>query len=267
MTTRTINLRTLAERKRDRAKITMLTCYDYTFARLLDKSGIDIVLVGDSLGNVMLGYEDTTQVRLSDMVHHVRAVARGLTIPLLCADMPFLTYHGEVDETLRNARRLVQAGAKSVKLEGGREICPQVRALVSGGVAVMGHLGFTPQSVHRLGGHVVQGRDKEAAQRLRVDAQALQEAGVFALVLELVPATLAAELSAMLAVPVIGIGAGRQCDGQVLVLHDLLGCDAEFAPRFLKKYENLAERVQNAVQNFIGEVKDGVYPEQQHEYE
>ena len=267
MTTRVVNLRTLAARKRDRAKITMLTCYDYTFARLLDKSGIDIVLVGDSLGNVMLGYQDTTQVRLSDMVHHVRAVTRGLTIPLLCADMPFLTYHGGVSDTLRHARRLVQAGAKAVKLEGGQEICPQVCALVNGGVAVMGHLGFTPQSVHRIGGHVVQGRDQETAQRLRDDARALQEAGVFALVLELVPAALAAEISARLDVPVIGIGAGRGCDGQVLVLHDMLGCDANFAPRFLKKYENLAERVQNAVQNFVGEVKDGVYPEQQHEYE
>ena len=267
MTRRAINVRQLAERKRDGAKITMLTCYDYTFARLLDTSDIDIVLVGDSLGNVMLGYQDTTQVRLSDMLHHVRAVARGLTIPLLCADMPFLTYHGEVGETLRHARRLVQAGAKAVKLEGGREICPQVQALVRGGVAVMGHLGFTPQSVHRLGGYVVQGRGTEAAQRLRADARALQEAGVFALVLELVPASLAAEISAMLDVPVIGIGAGRGCDGQVLVLHDMLGCDATFAPRFLKKYENLSEKVQNAVQNFVGEVKDGIYPEQQHEYE
>ena len=266
MTTGAVNVRHLTACKRSGTKITMLTCYDYTFARLLDRSGIDVVLVGDSLGNVMLGYEDTTQVRLSDMLHHVRAVARGLTVPLLCADMPFLTYHGEVGATLRNARRLVQAGAKAVKLEGGREICPQVRALVSGGVAVMGHLGFTPQSVHRIGGHVVQGRGKEPAQRLRDDAQALQDVGVFALVLELVPAALAAELSAMLAVPVIGIGAGRRCDGQVLVLHDLLGCDAEFAPRFLKKYDNLSERVQNAVQNFVGEVKDGLFPEQRHEY-
>ena len=267
MTMPPVNIRSLAACKRRGAKITMLTCYDYTFARLLDRCGIDIVLVGDSLGNVMLGYKDTTQVRLSDMVHHVRAVARGLTMPLLCADMPFLTYHGEVGVTLCQARRLVQAGAQAVKLEGGQEICPQVQALVRGGVAVMGHLGFTPQSVHRIGGHVVQGRGEEAAQRLRADARALQDAGVFALVLELVPATLAAEISAMLAVPVIGIGAGRQCDGQVLVLHDLLGCDADFAPRFLKKYENLSARVQNAVQNFVGEVKDGMFPEQQHEYE
>ncbi len=263
----TVNVRDLTARKRNGVKITMLTCYDYTFARLLDRCGIDVVLVGDSLGNVMLGYEDTTQVRLSDMLHHVRAVARGLTVPLLCADMPFLTYHAEVGETLRTARRLVQAGAKAVKLEGGREICPQVQALVQGGVAVMGHLGFTPQSVHRIGGHVVQGRGEDAAQRLRADARALQDAGVFALVLELVPAVLAAEISAVSAVPVIGIGAGRQCDGQVLVLHDLLGCDAEFTPRFLKKYENLAARVQNAVQNFVGEVKDGSFPEQRHEYE
>ncbi len=267
MTTRAVNVRTLASHKRDGVKITMLTCYDYTFARLLAQSGIDVVLVGDSLGSVMLGYRDTTQVRLCDMVHHVRAVARGLTVPLLCADMPFLTYHGEIKETLRNARRLVQAGAKAVKLEGGRNICPQVQALVAGGVAVMGHLGFTPQSTHRIGGHVVQGRGTEAAQRLRDDAQALQTAGVFALVLELVPTVLATEISAELAIPVIGIGAGGGCDGQVLVLHDMLGCDADFAPRFLKKYENLAARVQNAVQNFVGEVKDGVYPARQHEYE
>ena len=267
MTSRAVNVRDLAERKRSGAKITMLTCYDYTFARLLDGCGLDVVLVGDSLGNVMLGYEDTTQVRLRDMVHHVRAVARGLRVPLLCADMPFLTYHGDVTQTLRHARCLVQAGAKAVKLEGGREICAQVQTLVQSGVAVMGHLGFTPQSVHRIGGHVVQGRKAAERERLLADAQALQEAGVFALVLELVPAALASEVTQRLQVPVIGIGAGRQCDGQVLVLHDLLGCDAEFTPRFLKKYENLSARVQNAVQNFVGEVKDGLYPEQQHEYE
>lgn len=267
MTRNAISVRDLAARKQCGAKITMLTCYDYTFARLLDRSGIDVVLVGDSLGNVMLGYDDTTKVCLSDMVHHVRAVARGLSIPLLCADMPFLTYHGALEQTLSNARQLVQAGAKAVKLEGGLAICNQVEALTQAGVAVMGHLGFTPQSVHRIGGHIVQGRGAAARQRLLTEAKALQDAGVFALVLELVPATLAAEVSAALQVPVIGIGAGRQCDGQVLVLYDLLGCDPDFSPRFLKKYENFAARVQNAVQNFAGEVKDGLFPEQKHEYE
>ena len=267
MTAKALTVRDITACKQSGAKITMLTCYDYTFARLLDRSGIDMVLVGDSLGNVILGYEDTTRVRLRDMVHHVRAVARGLRVPLLCADMPFLTYHGDTDTTLRNARRLLQAGAKAVKLEGGATICAQVQALVQAGVAVVGHLGFTPQSVHHLGGHVVQGRSAAARARLLDDAQALQDAGIFALVLELVPAEVAGEITARLQIPVIGIGAGRQCDGQVLVLHDLLGCDPDFAPRFLKKYENLAERVQNAVQNFASEVKDGLFPERSHEYD
>ena len=261
------NVRDIVTRKKNGEKLTMVTCYDYSFARIIDKANLDLVLVGDSLGNVILGYEDTIKVRLNDVVHHVRAVARGLTTPMLCADMPFLTCHGSPPQILQKAGRLIQAGAQAVKLEGGREICPQVEALVQAGIPVMGHLGFTPQHIHSMGGYVVQGRNEERSEQLLTDAHFLQEAGVFALVLELVPASLAREITARLTIPTIGIGAGIHCDGQVLVLHDLLGCNPDFNPKFLKKYTNLAEIVHNAVKDFSREVKEGEFPEHRHEYE
>ena len=261
----TAKVRNITNRKGGK-KLVMVTCYDYTFARLLDNTGIDLVLVGDSLGSVVLGHQNPPQVQLRDMVHHVRAVARGLATPLLCADMPFLSYHGSVDRTLANARRLVQAGAQCVKLEGGEEICRQIETLTQAGLPVIGHLGFTPQSIHSIGGAYIQGRNEQQSQRLIADARRLQDVGVMAVVLELIPAKLAQRITSELAVPTIGIGAGRGCDGQVLVLYDLLGCDSGFAPKFLRKYDDFSKRVNDAVQSFADEVRCGQFPTVDHEY-
>jgi 3-methyl-2-oxobutanoate hydroxymethyltransferase len=255
------SIKTMQQRKLAGEKISMVTCYDAAFARLIDQSSVDMVLVGDSLGSVMLGYDDTTQVTMDDMVHHTRAVHRCLRRPLLCADMPFLSYQLSPAEALRNAGRLVQeGGAQCVKLEGGQEWLPQIKTLVSAGIPVMGHLGLTPQSLHMLGGYKVQGRDEQAQERMLQDAKALEEAGVFALVLELIPRGLAHRITASLKIPTIGIGAGPECDGQVLVLHDLLGFDGAFNPRFLKKYANLGTEVRHALDTFSSEVKTGEFP-------
>lgn len=247
--------------KAERRKLAAITCYDAAFARLIDDTGVDIVLVGDSLGNVMLGHESTIPVTIDDMCHHTAAVGRILTRPLLCADMPFLSYQLSVEQALRNAGMLVQkAGAQAVKVEGGRAIVPQVKALVEAGIPVMGHLGLTPQSVHALGGYKVQGRGDKAAQAMLDDAMALQDAGVFAVVLEMVPMGLAAKLSQSLQIPTIGIGAGPDCDGQIIVLHDILGFDENFSPKFLKRYANLGRDIKAAVSQYNQEVKSGVFP-------
>ena len=220
-------------------KISSITCYDAAFARIIEQTGVDLVLVGDSLGNVMLGYDNTLPVTMDDMVHHTAAVTRILRRPFVCADMPFLSYNVSVEQALTNAGRLVQeAGAQAVKVEGGASIAPQVKAMVQAGIPVMGHLGLTPQSVHAMGGYRVQGRGADAAKRMMDDALALQEAGIFSLVLEMVPAELAGRITAALKIPTIGIGAGPKCDGQIIVLHDILGFDEEFNPKFLKKYAN-----------------------------
>ena len=255
----------IVQSKKSGVRLTMLTCYDYTFAKLIDKAGVDMVLVGDSLGNVILGYESTVQVQMQDMLRHLQAVARGLTVPLLCVDMPFLSYTCERD-TLRNAKKLMQAGAHCVKLEGGKHICSQVKSLVQAGVPVVGHLGYTPQSFHAFGRHVVQGRGKDKQMQMLEDALALQDAGVFSLVLELVPAQLAQDISSQLHVPTIGIGAGKHCDGQVLVLYDVLGLYTDFSPKFLKKYATLAEEVEKAVERYVKEVKAGEFPQDKHSY-
>jgi len=248
-------------------KVSVVTCYDSAFARLVDQTDVDIVLVGDSLGNVMLGHDNTIPVTMDDMLHHARAVARVLTRPFLCVDMPFLSYHLSVQQALTNAGRLIQeGGAQGVKVEGGRSIAPQVRALVEAGIPVMGHLGLTPQSVHAMGGYRVQGRGVEAAQAMLDDARALEEAGIFALVLEMVPAELARRITETLKVPTIGIGAGPICDGQVLVLHDILGFDEGFNPKFLKKYANLGKVVREAVEAYDTEVKSGAFPGPDHSF-
>lgn len=249
--------------KAEKRKLSAITCYDAAFARLIDTTGVDIVLVGDSLGNVMLGHENTIPVTIDDMCHHTAAVGRVLTRPLLCADMPFLSYQVSVEQALQNAGMLVQkAGAQAVKLEGGRAIVPQVRALVEAGIPVMGHLGLTPQSVHALGGYKVQGRGDKAAQAMLEDAMALAEAGAFAIVLEMVPMRLAAKLTEALPIPTIGIGAGPDCDGQIIVLHDILGFDENFSPKFLKRYANLGRDIKAAVSQYDQEVKTGVFPTQ-----
>jgi 3-methyl-2-oxobutanoate hydroxymethyltransferase len=244
-----------------------VTAYDALFGRLVDEAGVDCVLVGDSVNQVLAGEPSTLSATMDQMVYHGRAVRRGVHRALLVVDMPFLSYQVSREDALRNCGRVMKETlAQAVKLEGGSGMAETVRALVDIGVPVMGHVGFTPQSVHALGGHRVQGRDAEAAARLEADARALEAAGCFAVVLELVPAPLAARISAALAIPTIGIGAGPGCDGQVLVLPDLLGLNDRFAPKFLKRYANLADDVRRAVGSFADEVRRGAYPDDAHSF-
>lgn len=257
----------LLEMKEKGEKITMITAYDYPTACLLDEAGIDILLVGDSLGNVVLGYENTLPVTMEESLHHTKAVARGAKRAMVVGDMPFLSYQTTVADAVLNAGRyLKEAGAQAVKLEGGRERAEVVRALVEAGIPVMGHLGLTPQSVHQLGGFRVQGRTEEAAQRLIEDALILEEAGIFSLVLEAVPSGLAAEVTKRLRVPTIGIGAGPHCDGQVLVFHDMMGLTNKKVPKFVKKYASLYELMLDALRRFKAEVQEGVFPGPEHCY-
>ncbi len=244
--------------KRRGEKIAMLTAYDALLARLLDRAGIDILLVGDSVGMVLLGYETTIPVTLDAMIHHTRAVSRGVHRALVVADMPFLTYQTGALKALANAGRLIQeGGAHAVKIEGGKPVAKTVRRLVDAGIPVMGHLGLTPQAVNQLGGFRRQATTKEDADRLTADARALQDAGVFALVLESIPADLAKAVTAGLSIPVIGIGAGPHCDGQVLVTHDMLGLTGDAAPPFARKFAELENAIIDAVKNYAKEVRDG----------
>lgn len=250
-------------------RIAVLTCYDHLFARLLDATGVDVVLVGDSVGQVMLGYESTLPVTMDEMVHHAAAVARGLSGPLLVVDLPFLSYQVSEEEALRcGGRILKETGAQAVKVEGGDpDTRDRVRALVRAGIPVMGHLGLTPQSVHAFGGYGVRGRGGEEAERIREHARALEDAGCFSLVLEMVPADLARQVSASLEIATIGIGAGAGCDGQVLVLPDMLGLNEGFQPRFLRRFADLGARVREAVGDYVGAVKSGDYPDEEESYE
>ena len=249
-------------------KLVMVTAYDVLFARHADAAAVDVILVGDSVGNVVAGFDSTLRVTLEQMIYHGAAVRRGTTRALLVVDMPFLTYQVSPEEALRNCGRVMQeTGAQGVKLEGaGEEVVAAVRAVVRAGIPVMGHLGFTPQSVHALGGFRVQGRETDAAERLVDDARRLEEAGVFSIVLELVPASLAARVTQAVGVPTIGIGAGRACDGQVLVLPDLLGLNDQFAPKFLKRYAELGEETRRALRRFGEEVRGGAYPGDEHSF-
>lgn len=251
--------------KRQGQRIAMLTAYDYPTARLLDEAGVDLLLVGDSLGMTVLGHESTLPVTLGDILHHTRAVARAARRAMVVADLPFLTYQISPEEALRNAGRLIQeGGAGAVKLEGGRPVAATVRRLVEAGIPVMGHLGLTPQSVHVLGGYRLQGREPEAARALLDDARTLAESGVFALVLEMVPRALARQVTETLPVPTIGIGAGPDCDGQVLVIHDLLGLYHREPPRFAKRYADLSAAVRDAVGRYVAEVRAGQFPGPEH---
>lgn len=258
----------LREMKERGEKIAVLTCYDYLFARLLSGADLDVVLVGDSVGQGVLGYDSTLPVTLEEMIHHASAVRRGLTGPLLVVDLPFLTYQASDEEAVRSGGRVLkETGAEAVKVEGGGPAAlDRVRALVEAGVPVMGHLGLTPQSVHRFGGYAVQGRESGEAERILESAEGLQEAGCFALVLEMVPAGLAADLTAALEIPTVGIGAGAECDGQVLVLHDMLGLDEEFEPTFLRRFAELGGEVRRAVGDYVGAVKSGDYPSREESY-
>jgi len=264
---RKLTVRDIIDLKGSGDKIVMLTAYDASFGRILDRSGVEIVLVGDSLGMVALGYDSTVPVTMEEMLHHSRAVKHGVERALLVGDMPFLSYQIEVGSAIVNGGRfLKEAGCDAVKLEGGLEICGTVAAMVRAGIPVMGHIGLTPQTAGALGGYKVQGRDAQSARRLLAEAQGLAQAGAFALVLECIPDKLAAAITASIAIPTIGIGAGIQCDGQVLVSHDLLGMFEKFVPSFVKRYADLAPQIAGAIVAFRDEVKGGVYPDAEHSF-
>ncbi|HPU42562.1 MAG TPA: 3-methyl-2-oxobutanoate hydroxymethyltransferase, partial [Acetivibrio clariflavus] len=255
------------ESKRTGRKITMLTAYDYPTAKIIDQSGVDAILVGDSLGMVVLGYEDTTRVTMEDMVHHTKAVVRGAKRAMVVADMPFLSYHMGIYESVRNAGKLVnEAGCKAIKLEGGEEVVEDIKAIIRAGIPVMGHLGYTPQSINIFGGHKAQGKTFETAKKIYKDALLLQEAGVFAIVLECVPYKLAKFITEKLEIPTIGIGSGAMCDGQVLVIHDIIGMFRDFVPRHTKRYADAGEVLENSVKSYIKDVTEGVFPTEKNSF-
>jgi len=248
-------------------KITMVTCYDCTFARLVEKAGIDCVLVGDTLGNVIQGHDTTLPVTIDDIIYHTRAVGRGCTKPHLISDMPFMSYQASDDDGVRAAGRLLkEGGAQAVKIEGGEQVAPMIARMTRAGIPVCGHLGLTPQSVHAFGGYRVQGRSDDAAERLLADARALQDAGCYLLVLELVPADLARRVTEALDIPTIGIGAGVGTSGQVLVLYDLLGLNLDFDPKFLKRYGRLEDDVVSALEAYRDDVRNLAYPGDEHSF-
>lgn len=258
---------TFRQAKEKNEKLTMLTAYDYSTAKIIDEAEINGILVGDSLGMVCLGYEDTLSVTMEDMIHHTKAVSRGVKNTLVVADMPFMSYQTSVYDAVVNAGRLIKEGrAHVVKLEGGVEVCDKIEAIVKASIPVMAHIGLTPQSVNTFGGFKVQGKDEEAAKKLIEAALAVEKAGAFAVVLECVPAKLAEIITKKLSIPTIGIGAGCNCDGQILVYQDMLGMYSDFTPKFVKKYENLSEKMNIAFKRYIEEVKDGVFPSEEHSF-
>ncbi|NCB66229.1 MAG: 3-methyl-2-oxobutanoate hydroxymethyltransferase [Bacilli bacterium] len=258
---------TFRNAKQKNERLTMLTAYDYSTAKLIDASGIDSVLVGDSLGMVMLGYEDTLSVTMEDMIHHTKAVARGVKDALVVSDLPFMSYQTSVYDAVVNSGRLIKEGrAQAVKLEGGLEVCPQIKAIVEASIPVMAHLGLTPQSVNAFGGFKVQGKDEEAARSLIEQAKAVEAAGAFAVVLECIPAKLAELITKSISIPTIGIGAGNGCDGQVLVYQDMLGLYSDFTPKFVKRYAEIGPQMENAIEDYISEVKSGAFPAAEHTF-
>lgn len=266
-TTNKVTTAAVLKMKREGEKISMLTAYDYSTAVLVDGAGVDMILVGDSLGMVVLGYDSTLPVTMEDMLHHTKAVSRAAQRAMVIGDMPFMSYQASTEEAVRNAGRFMQeAGAHGVKLEGGQEVAETVRKITASGIPLVGHLGLTPQSVHQLGGYRVQGKDDKTARKLMEDARALEEAGAFSIVLECVPARLAGEISRALTIPTIGIGAGVECDGQVLVVNDMLGMFEKFTPRFVKKYAELNAEIRAAVGRYVDEVKGGVFPGEEHSF-
>jgi len=255
------------EMKQKGEKITMLTAYDYSTAKIVDEVGVPLILVGDSLGMVVLGYESTIPVTMDEMIHHTKTVVRGTKRAMVIGDMPFMTYHVSMEDALRNAARFIQeAGAQAVKLEGGVTVAEKIRNIVNCGIPVMGHIGLTPQSIHQFGGYKVQGRSPEAAARLLEDAQAVEEAGAFAVVLETVPTPLATLITQKIGIPTIGIGAGAGCDGQVQVINDILGSFTDFVPKHAKQYAKVADIVRNAVSQYYDEVTAGTFPTDQQSF-
>ncbi len=262
-----VTVRTFDEAKATGEKLTMITCYDYSTAKLVDKSGIDSILVGDSLGMTMLGYEDTLSVTVEDMIHHSAAVARGAKHPLIICDMPFMSYSTGIRDSVINAGRLIAEGhAHAVKLEGGVEVKDVIKAIVDAKIPVCAHIGLTPQSVNAFGGFRVQGKDEATVAKLFADAKAVEEAGAFAVVLECVPAALAKKLTEMLSIPTIGIGAGVDCDGQVLVYQDMLGMFDDFVPKFVRQFAHVGEVMVQGFKDYNDAVKDGSFPTKEHEF-
>ncbi len=262
-----VTTHTLQKMKLSGEKISMLTAYDYSFARIIDQAGVEVILVGDSASNVMAGHETTLPITLDQMIYHASSVIRGIERCLVVVDLPFGAYQSNSEIALASAVRIMkETGAHAIKLEGGEEVLDSIRKIVSAGIPVMGHLGLTPQSIYKFGTYEVRAREEKEAGKLRQDAILLQEAGSFALVLEKIPAGLATEVSGQLHIPTIGIGAGNGCDGQVLVMHDMLGINTEFKPRFLRQYLNISEQATLAVQRYIQDVKSGDFPNQQEQY-
>ncbi len=258
---------TFKDAKKNGEKLTMLTAYDYTTARLIDEAGVNSILVGDSLGMVVLGYDDTLSVTMEDMIHHSRAVARGAKNALVITDMPFMSYQTSVYDAVVNAGRLVKEGkAQAVKLEGGAEFCEHIKAIVNASIPVCAHLGLTPQSINAFGGFKVQGKGRQAAQKLLDEARAVEEAGAFAVVLECVPAKLAEKISQSISIPTIGIGAGAGCDGQVLVYQDMLAMYPNFKPKFVKQYAQIGSTMKDAFSQYISDVKSGAFPSEEHTF-
>ena len=257
----------IAEMKISGEKITVLTAYDYPFAQLIDQAGIDIILVGDSVGSVFSGYENTLPVTMDEMIYHTRPVVRASKQAMVVADMPFMSYQVDLSDARRNAGRLIkEGGAHAVKLEGGVNMAPTIAAITALDIPVMAHIGLTPQSIHRMGGFKVQGRQDSQAKQILADAKAVEEAGAFAVVLEGVPASLAAQISSLLGIPTIGIGAGPKCDGQVLVIHDILGLCDKYSPKFVKRFADVRQTISNGIDAYIGEVKSGAFPTDEHSF-
>lgn len=262
-----ITTHTLLKMKSNGEKISMLTAYDYSFAKIFDAAGIEVILVGDSASNVMAGHETTLPITLDQMIYHAASVVRACNRALVVVDLPFGTYQGNSKEALKSTIRIMkETGAHAIKMEGGEEIIDSVKRILSAGVPVMGHLGLTPQSIYKFGTYTVRAREAEEARKLKSDALILQEAGCFGLVLEKIPAQLATEVSESITIPTIGIGAGNGCDGQVLVMHDMLGINTEFKPRFLRTYLNLHDQVSSAVQQYIQDIKSKDFPNEQEQY-
>jgi 3-methyl-2-oxobutanoate hydroxymethyltransferase len=261
-----ITIPDILQMKQNRQRITMMTAYDYPFARLVDAGGVDAILVGDSLGVVFSGHDNTLPVTMDEMIYHTRAVARAKPRALLVADMPYMSYHVSIENALHNCGRMIkEGGAQAVKIEGGLGMAAVIQAVASIDIPVMGHVGLTPQSIHRMGGYKVQGR-KDQADRIMSDALAVQNAGAFSIVLEGIPSNLAARITAELSIPTIGIGAGPDCDGQVLVIHDILGLCEKYTPKFVKRYVDLAPVITNAVNSYVEEVRSGSFPTKEHSF-
>lgn len=258
---------TFQKAKENGEKLAMLTAYDYSMAKIIDESGVNGILIGDSLGNVIKGDDDTLGVTVDDIIYHTKAVKKGAKNALIVSDMPFLSYHVSVEQAVMNAGRIIkEGGANAVKLEGGADFAPQIKAIVNAQIPVMGHLGLTPQSINAFGGFKVQGKSEEAAKKLIADAKALEETGVFAITLEGIPAKVAELITKTVSVPTIGIGAGKDCDGQILVYQDMLGMFDDYVPKFVKQYANIGSVMREAISSYVKEVKEVSFPEEKHTY-